>query len=111
MIYRTLAEAQREPTFASWKQLVITGVTLSDGRTFYRTYQFDSSRDCCKRCRNSRRTGGHGDHRRLNSTRRGERCESCGNPYIGFIRQHRRKIDKNRFETIHQSWSGSGRAH
>lgn len=73
MLYKTYAEAvsERRP-YVSWRQVVIHKVTLSDGRTYYRTTEFDMLRHKCKRCRNARPKG---------FTSTGYTCTICGNPF------------------------------
>ena len=104
MLYRTLSEAQAEYAPYSWIEKVILRVTLQGGQTYFRTYQFNSSRHKCKRCRNAR----HGVHGRLNSS--GHICDICGNPYAGFVRQGRTNRT-GRWETMRFCWSSSGRLH
>jgi hypothetical protein len=110
MIYRTATEALRErPPFASWKTKCIVRVDLKDGRTFFRTYEFDESQDKCRACRNASRAGrNRGLRSKLAST--GHTCEQCGNPYAGFVRRY--ATNRNgAWEVYPDSWCSSGRLH
>lgn len=109
MLYRTLSEAQADyrQYVASWVTRVYVTVTLSDGQTYVRTYDFDQTRHKCRRCRRAHRRP-HAHRRRLAST--GHVCEICGNPYGGFVRQGVRKV-LGRFEELNHCWSSSGRLH
>jgi hypothetical protein len=106
MVYRTYREAldERSP-IASWKEKCILRVTLKSGVEFYRTYEFDSTRDKCKRCRHAR-PGRHDG--RLPSS--GHACSACGNPYAGFVRQMRTKRS-GEWKTNVGAWTDSGRLH
>lgn len=104
MIYRTSAEAHREPgPFASWKYKCIVRVKLNGGREFFRTYVHDSYSDRCKRCRNARQ---HGN--RMASS--GNVCDRCGNPFAGFVRNTRRHVNGN-WQGIPGLWADSGNLH
>lgn len=106
MLFRTYADAcDKHRPFASWKERVILRVTLKDGRVFFRTYEFDSTRDKCKRCRKAR----PGMEGRSAST--GHVCESCGNPYAGFVRQMRTTRLSGKWETVKGAWTSAGRLH
>jgi hypothetical protein len=100
MLYRTLSEAQAKGSYVSWIETVILRVKVA-GREFFRTYDFDSTRHKCKRCRKARQRG------RLVTN--GHVCPTCGNPYAGFIRQGRTKQGGKWIST--QGHVGNGRLH
>ena len=97
MLHRTLSEAQH----SARSDTVIVRATVG-GRVYYRTYEFDSYRHKCRRCRNANQRG------RLHST--GHVCEQCGNPYAGFVRQSRTKRS-GKWETLRHVYGSSGKLH
>lgn len=114
MIYRTLAAAHDAPNpFASWKHRVIVAVNLSDGRRYYRTYEFDSCRHKCKRCRHAT---GHRRRGRFPTTRvrvpcTGHTCETCGNPFASFARSFVYRDDAGRWHDNPHAVGGGERLH
>lgn len=102
MIYRTKAEALRQPgQMASWKATAVVAVRLRDGRQFFRTYVFDQYAHKCKRCRRAAQPG------RLAAS--GNTCDICGNPFAAFVRRGVRKTGAGYVRT--DAWTGSGKLH
>jgi hypothetical protein len=110
MLYRTHRQAlDSHRSFASWIECVIVKVTLRDGREFYRTYEFNQYQHKCKRCRKAEQERYRGLHAKLPST--GHVCETCGNPYAGFVGRTHIINRAGQHEMIRDSWARSGRLH
>jgi hypothetical protein len=109
MLFRTYREAcDSHRPFASWEERVIVKVILSDGREFYRTYVFSQFYHMCKRCKHATR-GNRGLHSKLRSS--GHVCETCGNPYAGFVGRTHIINREGKHEMIEHSWARQGRLH
>jgi hypothetical protein len=107
MLYRTRSEALKETSFVSWRTVVIYQVTLPDGRRYFRTTTFDSTRHKCKRCRNASFAN---SRPRCAST--GHHCTICGNPFAGFCgRTAIRSRTTGQFEELPHAWGRSGKLH
>lgn len=107
MLFKTLSEAQKHVHPCSWIHVQILRCEVK-GVTYFRTYEFDSSRHKCKECRNALRSN-HKSNWRIAST--GHVCERCGNPFASFVRQSRTKWMDSVWRTIKGCWASSGRLH
>ncbi len=108
MLFKNKIQAQKaDKGGASWITRVYVTVTLKDGRTFVRTYDFNSMTDKCKRCRKATRKQSK-SRPRIAST--GHVCECCGNPYAGFVRLSVRK-ENQQYNQIPHCWGSSGLLH
>jgi hypothetical protein len=112
MIYRTMEAALAAPRpAASWITRVFVP-TSAGGREFVRTYDFNSSRHQCKRCRHAtgkRSTPPQSTRRRSRST--GSVCESCGNPYAGFVRPFVYRDADGQYRDNPHAMGGGARIH
>lgn len=109
MLYRNINTAVNAPRCGlAWVTRTFVTVTLSDGRQFVRTYDFNQYTHKCKRCRKAERNRYRLSRYRLPST--GHVCEICGNPYGAFVRQGVRREGKT-FHEVRGMWSNTGKLH